>query len=140
MWLARDRRENRYVALKIIVAHASVTSSEDTIFQCLSQGNPQHPGRRFVQSLLNKFFTNGPNGKHLCLVSEAAGCSVAQSKEASTKWMFPINVARAVAAQTTMGLAYIHSCDIVHGGRRLILLLNCRAYTNRLLSVRFAPQ
>ncbi|KAL9123858.1 MAG: hypothetical protein Q9217_006753 [Psora testacea] len=81
----------------------------------LRQGDPGHPGRSCVQSLLDEFFVKGPNGRHICLVSEAAGWSVGQSKEASIKWMFPINIARAVAAQATMGLAYIHSCGITHG-------------------------
>ena len=118
VWLARDQQENRYVALKITVAHASASSLEGKILQHLRQGNPEHPGRSCVQILWDEFFVNGPNGRHLCLVSQVTGCSVAESKEASTKWMFPINIARAVAAQTTMGLAYIHSCGVIHGGRR----------------------
>ena len=118
VWLVRDQRENRYVALKNIVAHASATSLEGKILRHLRQGNPKHPGRSCVQILWDEFFVDGPNGRHLCLVTEVAGCSVAESKEASTKWMFPINIARAIAAQTTMGLAYIHSCGVIHGGTK----------------------
>lgn len=124
MWLAKDQQENRYVALKILIARVSAASSEGIILRHLSASNREHPGRSYIQSLLDEFFTNGPNGRHLCLVSEPAGCSVAQSKEASTKWMFPINVARAVAAQTIMGLAYIHSCGVTHGGMFSVSLHN----------------
>ena len=117
VWLARDQQENRYVALKIIASHASTASSEGKILRHLRQGNSGHPGRSYVQSLWDEFFVHGPNGRHLCLVSEVAGCSVAESKEASTTWMFPVKIARAIAAQTTMGLAYIHSCGIIHAGK-----------------------
>ena len=129
VWLARDQRENRYVALKIIVAHASAASLEGSILRHLRGGNSEHPGRSNVQILFDEFFTNGPNGRHLYLVSEPAGCSVAQSKEASAKWMFPVNIARAVAAQTTMGLAYIHSCGVTHGGMFLAFLSTQRVET-----------
>jgi serine/threonine-protein kinase SRPK3 len=116
VWLARDRQKNRYVSLKVVVAKASLASSEGAILERLRQGNPKHPGRSYAPTLLDKFFTAGPNGKHLCLVGEVAGCSVAQSKEASTKWKFPANIARSIAAQTATGLAYIHSCGVAHAG------------------------
>lgn len=38
-------------------------------------------------SLLDEFSIEGPNGRHKCLVTQAAGCSIAQSKEASNNWM-----------------------------------------------------
>ena len=86
------------------------------MLRLLHHGETRHPGRRYVQTLLDEFFTDGPNGRHLYLVSEAAGCSVAKSTEASTKHVFPIRTARAVAAQAKMGLAYVHSCGVTHGG------------------------
>jgi hypothetical protein len=116
VWLANDGLEIRYVALKILAAAASEESSEAKILRVLRSGNPDHPGRAYVSSMLDEFIINGPNGRHLCIVSEAAGCSVAQSKEASTTWKFPANVARAISAQVLLGLAYIHSCGVVHGG------------------------
>ncbi len=73
---------------------------------------------------MDEFFIDGPNGRHLCLVSEVAGCSVAMSTEASIKHLFPINTARAVAAQATMGLAYIHSCGVTHGVCILTISVN----------------
>lgn len=107
---------NRYVAVKIVVAEASKTSSEGQILRLLSDAKISHPGRSYVSSISDEFSINGPNGRHLCLVSEPARCSVAASKEASTNWMFPIEVARTVAAQVILGLHYIHSRGVVHGG------------------------
>ena len=117
VWLAKDHLETRYVALKILVAAVSEKSSESRILRALNSGKPDHQGRAYVPSLLADFVINGPNGRHLYIVSEAAGYSVAQSKEASTNWKFPVNVARAISAQALLGLDYIHSCGVVHGGR-----------------------
>ena len=117
VWLARDRLETRYVALKVLVAAAFEKSSESKILRALTTGKRDHQGRAYVSSLLDEFVISGPNGRHRCLVSEAAGCSVAQSKEASTTWKFPANVARAISAQVLLGLDYIHSCGVVHGGK-----------------------
>ena len=91
--------------------------AESKILRALSLGNPEHPEREYVSSLLDEFVINGPNGRHLCFVSEAAGYSVAQSKETSLTWKFPPNVARAVSAQVILGLNYIHSCGVVHAGK-----------------------
>lgn len=116
VWLAKDQHMNRYVAVKIVVAEASKTSSEGQILRLLSDAKINHPGRSYVISISDEFSINGPNGRHLCLVSEPARCSVAASKEASTNWMFPIEVARTVTAQVILGLHYIHSRGVVHGG------------------------
>lgn len=117
VWLAKDHLEAKYVAMKILIAATSKDCSESKILRILNSGKPDHPGRAYVSSLLNEFIVNGPNGRHLCIVSEAAGCSLAQSKEASMSWKFPANAARAIAAQLLLGLDYIHSCGVVHSGR-----------------------
>ena len=115
-WLAKDQYMNRYVALKIVVAEALKVSSEGRILRHLRDTQLDHPGRGYVCSILDEFFISGPNGRHLCLVSEPARCCIASSKEASINWMFPMGIARAVAAQAILGLQYIHSRGVVHGG------------------------
>jgi serine/threonine-protein kinase SRPK3 len=116
VWLAKDQHMNRYVAVKIIVAEASNTSSETRILRHLSNSQPNHTGKSYVSPILDEICIDGPNGRHLCLVSEPARCNVAASKEASTNWMFPIGIAQAVATQAVLELQDIHSCDVVHGG------------------------
>ncbi|KZF25645.1 protein kinase [Xylona heveae TC161] len=115
VWLAKDHLQARYVALKILVGAALEKNSEGKVLRALSSCKTDHPGRAYVSTLLDEFTINGPNGSHLCIVNEAAGCSVAQSKEASITWKFTPKVARAISAQALLGLDYIHSCGIIHG-------------------------
>ncbi|KAM4058797.1 kinase [Hirsutella rhossiliensis] len=116
IWLARDELLNRLVSLKILTARSSVDRNEATIIRTLQQTPTlAHIGRRFIPVLLDQFGFDGPNGHHLCLVSEPAGCNVAQSKEESANYMFPAEAARSIAAQCLMGLAYLHSNGVCHG-------------------------
>ena len=118
VWLARDSQLNRYVALKIIVAEASKDTSENRILRHLQQTTGESSIRhRFVTSLLDEFYLDGPNGRHLCLATEPARCSIAASKEGSIIWMFPLEVARAISAQAILGLQSIHSRGVIHGGK-----------------------
>ena len=98
VWLAKDLHTNRYVAIKIVVARASRNSREGQIFRHLRDTPNNHPGRSYASSISDEFYIDGPNGCHLCLVSEPTRCSIVDSKEASTNWMFPMRIARAVAA------------------------------------------
>lgn len=100
VWLARDAVEAKYVALKIRAADASEKRNESQTLRALRAGLEDHRGRAYVPvpTLLNEFTIDGPNGQHRCIVTEAVNCSVAQSKDASTTWKFPVDVARAIGA------------------------------------------
>ncbi|CAI7619063.1 unnamed protein product [Penicillium viridicatum] len=104
VWLAKDHMEPRYIALKILIASAYKAFSENKILRASSTPGAHHGGSAYVSSLLDEFTIHEPNGCHLCIVSEAAGCSVAQSKEASITWKFQVNVARAISAHLLLGL------------------------------------
>ncbi|KAL9595331.1 MAG: hypothetical protein Q9219_006508 [cf. Caloplaca sp. 3 TL-2023] len=116
VWLARDTFAKRYVALKIVMATFSHDSSESRILRHLSDSVEQKNaiGSGFVTHLLDEFTIDGPNGQHLCLVTEPARRSLAGSKEAPP-WIFPLPIARAIAAQVILGLQVIHNSGIVHG-------------------------
>ncbi|KAL8916565.1 MAG: hypothetical protein Q9208_008436 [Pyrenodesmia sp. 3 TL-2023] len=115
VWLARDSKSNRYVALKIVIAEASEASTESNVLRHLNNFTKAQPtAKRFLTSLLDEFYIDGPNGRHLCLVTEPARDSVGSSKE-DHPWVFPIRISRAIAAQAVLGLQTIHSSGIVHG-------------------------
>ncbi len=108
--------KDRYVSLKVIIADCSQSDSEDEIEKSLRCGDPYHPGRPFVLFRLDEFYIDGPNGRHRCLVTEVVGSSISIAKKAKEHGILPIDTARKITAQLALGLAYIHSCGIVHGG------------------------
>ncbi|PBP22530.1 caib/baif family protein-like protein [Diplocarpon rosae] len=80
VWLGRDTLRQRYVALKILAARLSRDCPEVEILRRLKQSE-DHEGKPFVMSLLDHFWIDGPNGKHLCVVSEVGGPSIKQFNE-----------------------------------------------------------
>ncbi|KJZ74346.1 hypothetical protein HIM_06352 [Hirsutella minnesotensis 3608] len=132
IWLARDELLHRHVSLKILAAQESADTNEATIIRTLQQTQTStRGGRQFIPVLLDQFNFDGPNGHHLCLVSEPAGSNVAQSKEDSTDLMFPAETARSIAAQCLMGLSYLHSEGVCHGDLHIrnVLLRNSELST-----------
>ncbi|KAL8724673.1 MAG: hypothetical protein Q9181_006723 [Wetmoreana brouardii] len=118
VWMAKDRQQDKYVALKIISAQGSVSSNESRILRLLEQhraAKPHSLGSNHVSHLLDEFDFDGPNGRHRCLVSDLAGYSVRHSKGCSIVWLFPLQAARAIAAQVIMGVHFLHSSGVVHG-------------------------
>ncbi|KAF2494668.1 kinase-like protein [Lophium mytilinum] len=117
VWLARDMVEEKNVALKISCADVPAVSHESQTLGLLKAGQSDHPGRCYVTSLLDKFGIEGPNGKHHCLVMPVSACSASKSKDKRDggHFIFPMPVARSIAAQVLLGLDYIHSCGVIHG-------------------------
>lgn len=126
VWLCKDIQEQCYAAVKVAVSDTGGAQRrkefELEIFHTLRNGNPTHPGKRFVIPLLDEFTLEGPNGHHQCFVLQVALNSVAIAKEASVSdnSMFPAQVARSIAIQSLLALSYIHSCGIVHAGMLLL--------------------
>jgi serine/threonine-protein kinase SRPK3 len=121
VWLARDSTRNRYVALKILAARLSRDCPEVEMLRRIKEA-PDHGGKPYVMYMLDHFWINGPNGKHLCVVSQVGGPSIKRfndcpGQSSGTRRLRAL-VARKVALQVTVGLAYIHSTGIVHGGLR----------------------
>lgn len=116
VWLAKDHTENRYVSLKVIAAAASASSSEVKIRHHLRKSSLEHPGRKYVLALLDDFWIDGPNGRHQCLVSEVVGSTIVEAKKIDVHEMLPLETARAITPQLVLGLDYIHSHGILHGG------------------------
>jgi hypothetical protein len=64
------------------------------------------------------FQLHGPNGTHECLVLELLGPSVADVFDARfNNQRLPGGLARKIAKQTLLGLAYLHEQGIGHAGR-----------------------
>lgn len=114
-WLARDLQRDRYVAVKVITADASASTSEAILIHAL--GNVlSKPGKEIIPSILDEFWAVGPNGEHRCIVAPSARMSLFDAKEASTFRLFQPKVAQSIIAQLIRGVAFLHSEGIVHGG------------------------
>lgn len=115
VWLARDSIARRYVSLKINAADDSKHDSEWRVLDELHRQCLMHTGRRFILSPLDNFWIAGPNGNHLCFVSDALGPNL-QTVKRSFRKLLPLKLARNVTVQLALSLACIHSYGIVHGG------------------------
>jgi serine/threonine-protein kinase SRPK3 len=123
VWLARDNKEERYVAIKIVRADASQNAldTEVKILDHLKERATSTPGAYFIDLPIEHFWINGPNGRHICIVSHAAGPSIAQLTRAQAtlqkKLTLDVHEAPTAALQLSQCLAFLHSPDVgvVHG-------------------------
>ncbi|KAM3490723.1 hypothetical protein MY3957_005979 [Beauveria namnaoensis] len=123
VWLARDERNKRYFALKILVAEASGQAREVRILQHLAAVAPAEEQRRITQ-LLDEFEHRGPNGTHKCLVFEPMGPTVNSMVEELPQFKprrrqmrvrYPPNMAKSILKQSLQALAFLHSNGVAHG-------------------------
>ncbi|RDB22074.1 Serine/threonine-protein kinase SRPK [Hypsizygus marmoreus] len=119
VWLAKQEGalERRYVAVKILTAHATEVQSQlsdelgllqlarDSAKQCRSSPGPSH-----IVGLLDSFEVSSINGRHLCLVHEPMGRF---PKLDGTG--LPLSVVKVVAKQLLQALDFLHrECRVVH--------------------------
>jgi serine/threonine-protein kinase SRPK3 len=123
VWLARDNKEERYVAIKIVRADASQNAldTDIKILNHLKERATSIPGGYFIDLPIEHFWINGPNGRHICIVSHVAGPSIAQLTRAQAtlqkKLTLDVHEAPMAALQLTQCLAFLHSpqVGVVHG-------------------------
>ena len=113
VWLAQDRRQEKYVAVKVGIAKSNSLSQEMKCFQALSAPSVHPAGHNAIPSPLDEFEVHGPNGTHPCYTMVPARCNL---REASFSCLFPLDVARALVGGLTMAISHMHSCGYVHGG------------------------
>ncbi|KAK3372150.1 serine protein kinase [Podospora didyma] len=123
VWLARDLRYNRYVALKILVSNVSASRNELQILGHIARVAPVE-GMKYITQLLYEFEHVGPNGTHKCLVFEPRGPSVNTMVEELPQFnprtggmnvRYPPLMAKAILKQAAKALEFLHNNGIVHG-------------------------
>ena len=103
-------RYSRLVAIKICRSEIRHENEEEaTLLRRLMTGPAEHPGKKHVVQLLDRFEISGPNGRHLCLAMEALGPGF------DLEFLSP-DAAWELARQMVEGVSYIHDMGIVHGG------------------------
>ena len=116
IWLARDRKCSKYVALKVCTADS--IPLEFSVLSELSkpqQSSSTSLGKTMIPSVLDRFEIQGPHGTHPCYVTIPARMSLSEAKDASYNRLFQLEVARALAAQLVLAVEYVHSKGFVHG-------------------------
>ncbi|KAE9408855.1 kinase-like protein [Gymnopus androsaceus JB14] len=127
VWLVYDSQIGRYAALKICVANLERSISrvfdEITVVKYLqhvraqsSQSPDDDEGNNHVVQIFDVFTHKGPNGTHLCIVTEILGPNLADA----LFYMYredpaPTGIAKRLGAQVAYGLRYLHKHGIVHG-------------------------
>lgn len=116
-------RNNRYVALKILVSELSGPARELQILEHLDAASPTESSQ-YVTQLLSTFELQGPNGTHKCLVFEPMGPSVNSMVEElpqfnprrwEMKVRYPPQMAKSILKQSLQALAFLHENGVAHG-------------------------
>ncbi|KFY41762.1 hypothetical protein V495_04802 [Pseudogymnoascus sp. VKM F-4514 (FW-929)] len=123
VWLARNAKKSRYVALKILISDPSESTIELQILRHISQIAPVE-GNKYVTKLLDEFEHQGPNGVHKCLVFELMGPSVTIMVEELPQFKprrkdmdlrYPPQMAKSILKQSLQAMAFLHRNGISHG-------------------------
>lgn len=112
------------MAVKVKTAENSIKNSELPILYYLHQKTGAH-----IISLLDFFALKGPNGSHICLVTEALGPSLSDMLESTpeyrtparsgfSSYRFPLWMVKRILRQVLLGIAYLYSHGIIHGDIR----------------------
>ncbi|CAE6434291.1 unnamed protein product [Rhizoctonia solani] len=124
VWLAKDAKQGRHVALKVVKSAPRYTETaldEIKLLQRLISGDVNHPGRRHVIGFLDHFRHKGPNGNHVCMVFEVLGENLLglikrhQASRFSGAKGVPVHLVKQIAKQILLGLDYMHrQCGVIH--------------------------
>ncbi|KAL7919624.1 kinase-like domain-containing protein [Trichoderma austrokoningii] len=117
VWLARDEENKTNVSIKIVVADRSHKHNRELeILQAIKQnGDPAHPGHGHVSHLLNSFYHEGPNGRHLCIVLEFLGPKISSIAEMQPNYRLEGRLARRISLQLLLAVDYLRTCGVAHG-------------------------
>ena len=136
VWLARDDKMNRHVALKIVksaprytetaldeikLLQRLITSSTPPVAPTPENPNPApspshtHPGKSHVIQFLDHFRHKGPNGTHVCMVFEVLGENLLGLIKRHQNKGVPMHLVKQIAKQILLGLDYMHRCcGVIH--------------------------
>ncbi|KEQ90374.1 hypothetical protein AUEXF2481DRAFT_48747 [Aureobasidium subglaciale EXF-2481] len=98
VWLCRDLfASNKYAAFKIL----SLSS--------------KHDGRHHIRRLLDSFEVEGPHGRHICLIHEPLGISLAERRDLTSGRVFDEDLIRQIFRPILEGLDFLHrEAKVIH--------------------------
>ncbi|KAH0848644.1 Serine/threonine-protein kinase SRPK [Fonsecaea pedrosoi] len=119
-------------------------ATELSILDRISECRLEDPLAQYILTTLDTFHHSGPNGTHLCLVSEPMGPSVASLAEELTpleEWKvnisYPTPMAKRILRHVLRGLKVLHANGIVHAdlqpGNLLVAISNIDQLSEEVL-------
>ncbi|EGC42771.1 serine kinase [Histoplasma capsulatum var. duboisii H88] len=106
VWLARDSKHQRYVALKIPRADC-YGGPERVLLSKITEtcARSKHEGRHFILPILHQFKHAGPNGVHVCFVFDVLGHHLYFQCSKYEDGRLPL----------LLGLDFLHTeCGVIH--------------------------
>ncbi|KAK1045817.1 hypothetical protein LTS16_006243 [Friedmanniomyces endolithicus] len=120
-WLARDTVGNRYQALKILKAEETAASTELRTLEKLAAIQSDDRGKQHIRYPDAHFVIQGPNGQHICLVTDVSGPSLSGLYNvighgyAAGSRRLRIDLARTAMRQVVEAVNFLHAQHICHG-------------------------
>ncbi|KAF8333935.1 kinase-like domain-containing protein [Cantharellus anzutake] len=103
VWLARDTKMNRHVALKVVKSAPRYTDTaldEIKLLQRIISSDPTHPGTQW---------------NHVCMVFEVLGENLLGLIKRHQSKGVPAHLVKQIAKQVLLGLDYMHrQCGVIH--------------------------
>lgn len=78
----------------------------------------QHPGKRFVRTVLDSFEVSGSTGLHTCLVYEPLGMTFTELRNLLPEGRIAKRMLQSALQILLVALDYLHKNNVVHTGKK----------------------
>ncbi|KAM4570525.1 SRSF protein kinase 3 isoform 1-T1 [Fundulus diaphanus] len=137
VWLCRDLRSGRRVAVKVLKSGAEFTQAgqdEQALLRYSSGPVGCHPSSQRIVQLLDEFKLAGVNGIHVCLVLELLGPNLRSWQLCFGRPGLMQPWVKQILTQVLQGLHYLHSrCKIIHTDIKPENILLCLTEQTRIV-------
>ncbi|KAI8954879.1 kinase-like protein [Xylaria longipes] len=120
VWLCHDTVAKKWRAVKIMTAEHSIESREEKIYNHLLQRSSLKELRKgHILIPLERFWIEGPNGRHYCIVLPVLGPPVTfwldmiQSKRAKPEQILPDS--KMICTEIAQAVRLLHRLEVCHG-------------------------
>ncbi|ATY59321.1 kinase-like domain [Cordyceps militaris] len=115
IWLATDLKRDAFVALKIFTASSSANLSAAREVAMLKSF--QNRWYILAPKFYKAFVHKGPNGSHICLITDFAGPSLQHliTKYRDRDYRLPLDVILRLSRQLIVATMNLHEAGIAHG-------------------------
>jgi len=127
VWQCRDLEKGGQVAVKVLKSNSFVTEMGEEEAELLA--NLTKSRKEELVKLLGQFVKDGPNGRHVCIVTELCGPCLL---EILPEYGMCLSNVKQVVGQVLAGLEFLHSKGIIHTDIKPenVLLSNNTSLTN----------